>query len=286
MAGSARLVLRSPKLTADLVLDKVDRDLHRRSATCTRSTATALSTFSGSTETSSSRSTDMRCSPGCCSARRRAIVRQRPRSRWRPLCAGPSRRPVRRGDRRAGSPAVLALVPPTLALARLPPTPLPADVLVAASQRRSSLGCREALRLRCRWAQELERSSRHSRLGFSPRRRDGVLRAKSSWSRELTARRAARRPSSSIVFQLEFGNRKAQSAPGPPLPTAFKLLAVVVRRRRYDSAAMGPPTGWRPARVVRRAWSVTSRTSSRLASRASSSSTLSIPAWLQIFKAS
>jgi pyruvate,water dikinase len=141
----------------------------------------------------------------------------------------------------ARSPAVLALVPPTLGHAWLPPTPLRSSGF--GLEPTSELGCREALRLRCRWVQELGARVVHelaSRLvGL------GVL-EELELVRELSLDELR---TAVVEHRAPAGLRERQAQPpGPPLPMAFKLspssVPVAVRARGHaHSDGLGASAG-------------------------------------------
>jgi pyruvate,water dikinase len=128
------------------------------------------------------------------------------------------------------APVVLALVPPALGRRHALPTAVPAEL---ATTRRSlhDLGSREALRLRCRWVQEL------------------TVRVAEELGRRLQV--SGRLPDATLVRELHLGElratllggppadlaERAATRPGPSLPLAFRLGPA------REPVAEAPPRG-------------------------------------------
>jgi pyruvate,water dikinase len=138
------------------------------------------------------------------------------------------------------TPVVLALLPPKVGPGwSLPPSPPTSPIPLRADRFQSDLGCREALRLRCRWLQELS-----ARVVYEMASRlvdDGVLESV-ELVRELNIDELRTAVSDHRV-PAGLRERQAEMA-GPPLPSAFKLspssvpVAVSARsHRRTDGLA-------------------------------------------------
>jgi pyruvate,water dikinase len=150
----------------------------------------------------------------------------------------------------ARAPVVLALLPPKVGPGwSLPPDPPNSPIPLRADHDVSALGCREALRLRCRWLQELS-----ARVSYELATRlvdAGVLE-----SVELVRDLSLDELRAAVVdhrVPTALRERQAEVA-GPPLPMAFKLspssVPVAVSARRHAPADGLPASAGRAAGLV------------------------------------